>query len=58
MDTDILFLRSIDDLWDHFDKFNDTHAAALTPEHETTWSGWYNRFARHPYYGVMGRCNQ
>ena len=54
VDTDILFLKSIDALHAHFDQFNDTHAAALTPEHETPWSGWYNRFARHPYYGEMG----
>ncbi|XP_036229823.1 glucoside xylosyltransferase 1 isoform X4 [Bactrocera oleae] len=28
--------------------------AALTSEHEDENMGWYNRFARHPYYGRMG----
>ena len=26
----------------------------MTPEHEDPAMGWYNRFARHPYYGAMG----
>lgn len=28
--------------------------AALAPEHEDPNVGWYNRFARHPYYGPLG----
>ncbi|XP_033240141.1 glucoside xylosyltransferase 1 isoform X3 [Drosophila pseudoobscura] len=28
--------------------------AALTPEHENENIGWYNRFARHPFYGRLG----
>ncbi|CAC5401320.1 GXYLT [Mytilus coruscus] len=27
---------------------------ALAPEHEDKAAGWYNRFARHPYYGELG----
>lgn len=55
VDTDILFLRPLEDVWAFFEEFNATHIAALTPEHEAPWMGWYNRFARHPYYGEMGK---
>ena len=54
MDTDILFLTPIETLWEHFYHFNASHAAALAPEGEDLPTGWYNRFARHPYYGVLG----
>lgn len=54
VDTDILFLSSLDDVWSFYDEFNSTHIAALAPEHEAPWMGWYNRFARHPYYGPLG----
>lgn len=26
----------------------------MAPEHEEPRIGWYNRFARHPYYGKTG----
>ncbi len=32
------------------------HISALAPEHEVPGTGWYNRFARHPYYGELGEC--
>lgn len=54
VDTDILFLSPVGDIWRYFNKFNDTQIAALTPEHEDPNIGWYNRFARHPYYGTLG----
>lgn len=54
VDTDILFLTPIETLWEHFYQFNSSHAAALAPEGEDLPTGWYNRFARHPYYGVLG----
>lgn len=54
VDTDILFLSPVDDLWNIFHKFNSTQLAALTNEHEDKAIGWYNRFARHPYYGETG----
>ncbi|TMW46210.1 hypothetical protein DOY81_008712 [Sarcophaga bullata] len=54
VDTDILFLSPVGDIWRYFNKFNDTQIAALTPEHEDPNIGWYNRFARHPYYGPLG----
>jgi len=54
VDTDTLFLSNARNLWRLFRKFNSTQLAALTPEHEDPSMGWYNRFARHPYYGAMG----
>lgn len=54
VDTDTLFLRSLDDLWAFFNVMNSSHIASLTPEQEDAAIGWYNRFARHPYYGKLG----
>lgn len=54
VDTDVLFISDIADVWNHFKKFNSTHLAALAPEHEDPNMGWYNRFARHPFYGKLG----
>ncbi|XP_032597723.1 glucoside xylosyltransferase 2 isoform X2 [Drosophila grimshawi] len=54
VDTDILFLSPISDIWQFFGKFNESQIAALTPEHENENIGWYNRFARHPFYGRLG----
>lgn len=57
MDTDVLFISDVADVWKHFKQFNASHLAALAPEHEDPNMGWYNRFARHPYYnqnGVLG----
>lgn len=33
---------------------NSSQLAALAPEHEDPNVGWYNRFARHPFYGKLG----
>lgn len=54
MDTDVLFLRPIDDIWHILKEFNSTQLAAMAPEHEIPKIGWYSRFARHPYYGTTG----
>lgn len=54
IDTDILFLDSVENLWRLFDDFNSTQLAALAPEHEQKNVGWYSRFARHPYWGETG----
>uniref|UniRef100_A0A3P8N7F9 Glucoside xylosyltransferase 1 n=1 Tax=Astatotilapia calliptera TaxID=8154 RepID=A0A3P8N7F9_ASTCA len=35
-------------------EFNSRQLAAMAPEHEEPRIGWYNRFARHPYYGKTG----
>nr|XP_060633579.1 glucoside xylosyltransferase 1 isoform X1 [Anolis sagrei ordinatus] len=54
VDTDILFLRPVDDIWSFLKKLNSSQIAAMAPEHEEPRIGWYNRFARHPYYGKTG----
>ena len=54
MDTDTVFLSSPVDVWRHFGVMNATQMAAVAPEHEDYATGWYNRFARHPYYGNLG----
>uniref|UniRef100_A0A3Q0T5H4 UDP-D-xylose:beta-D-glucoside alpha-1,3-D-xylosyltransferase n=1 Tax=Amphilophus citrinellus TaxID=61819 RepID=A0A3Q0T5H4_AMPCI len=54
VDTDVLFLRPMDDIWNLLKSFNGTQLAAMAPEHEVPKIGWYSRFARHPFYGVTG----
>ncbi|XP_061629732.1 glucoside xylosyltransferase 1-like isoform X2 [Phyllopteryx taeniolatus] len=54
VDTDILFLQPVEDIWVFFSQFNASQLAAMAPEHEEPRIGWYNRFARHPYYGTTG----
>jgi UDP-xylose:glucoside alpha-1,3-xylosyltransferase len=54
MDTDTIFLTSPLQVWEHFNKMNEMQMAAVAPEHEDFSTGWYNRFARHPYYGNLG----
>jgi lipopolysaccharide biosynthesis glycosyltransferase len=55
VDTDTLFLGPLEDVWRHFDLMNASQMAALTLEHEDPNTGWYNRFAKHPYYGHLGK---
>ena len=56
VDTDVLFVRPLDDMWAFWKQFNSTQLAGVAPEHEPSGAGagWYNRFARHPYYGELG----
>lgn len=54
VDTDTLFLAPLSEVWQHFGYMNDSQMAALAPEHEDPNTGWYNRFARHPFYGRLG----
>jgi UDP-xylose:glucoside alpha-1,3-xylosyltransferase len=54
MDTDTLFLTPVEIIWSYFYKMNSSQMAALAPEHEDPNVGWYNRFAKHPYYGKLG----
>ncbi|CAG5957767.1 unnamed protein product [Menidia menidia] len=54
VDTDILFLQPVEDIWALLSQFNSTQLAGMAPEHEEPRIGWYNRFARHPYYGKTG----
>ncbi|MEO6193729.1 MAG: glycosyl transferase family 90 [Thermoanaerobaculia bacterium] len=54
VDTDILFLRPLDDLWRQFDRFKPAQLAALAPEGEVAALNWYKRFAKHPYVQPLG----
>lgn len=54
VDTDVLFLRPIEDIWKLLWQFNSTQLAAMAPEHEIPRIGWYSRFAQHPFYGSAG----
>ncbi|XP_064082871.1 glucoside xylosyltransferase 2-like [Macrobrachium nipponense] len=54
VDTDVLFLAPLEELWKHFSAMNSSQMAAMAPEHEDLATGWYNRFAKHPYYGRLG----
>lgn len=54
VDTDVLFLRPIEDIWKLLRQFNSTQLAAMAPEHEIPKIGWYSRFAQHPFYGSAG----
>lgn len=54
VDTDIVFLSPTENIWSYFNRFNASQIAGLSPEHEDTQIGWYNRFARHPFYGPLG----
>lgn len=55
VDTDILFMRPLDDIWNFLSEFNASQVAAMAPEHEEPTASWYSRFARHPFvppYGI------
>ncbi|XP_061922543.1 glucoside xylosyltransferase 1 isoform X2 [Entelurus aequoreus] len=54
VDSDILFLQPVDRLWAFLSQFDALQLAAMAPEHEEPRIAWYNRFARHPYYGKTG----
>lgn len=54
VDTDILFLRPLDELWSLFDRFKPEQLAALAPEGEVAALNWYKRFAEHPYVQPLG----
>lgn len=54
VDTDIIFLQPVEEIWALLSRFNSSHLAAMAAEHEEPRIGWYNRFARHPYYGKTG----
>lgn len=54
VDTDVIFLRPLDDIWRFFDEMNSSQVAAMAPENEDFATGWYNRFAQHPFYKPLG----
>ncbi|CAG0887590.1 unnamed protein product [Cyprideis torosa] len=54
VDTDVLFLSPIEEIWEYFQRFNDSQLASASPEHEDVAVSWYSRFARHPFFGETG----
>ncbi|XP_064155750.1 glucoside xylosyltransferase 2-like isoform X1 [Anguilla rostrata] len=54
VDTDVLFLRPMDHIWSILKDFNSTQLAGMAPDHEIPKTGWYSRYARHPFYGAAG----
>ncbi|XP_052867386.1 glucoside xylosyltransferase 2 [Anopheles cruzii] len=54
VDSDTVFLSPVQEIWGLFQSFNASQFAGMAPEHEDKNAGWYNRFARHPYYGELG----
>lgn len=54
MDTDTLFFVPPKDLWVQFDSMYSAHLVAMALDAEERVSGWYNRFARHPFVGELG----
>lgn len=54
VDTDTLFLGPLEQIWEHFKKMNSVQIAALAPEQEEPYTGWYDRFAKHPFYKPLG----
>ncbi|GAB1601331.1 glucoside xylosyltransferase 1-like isoform X1 [Argonauta hians] len=54
VDTDVLFMSPVTAVWGIFGKFSESHTTGLAPEHEDAGTGWYNRFAQHPYFKPLG----
>lgn len=55
VDTDVLLLRPLEDIWKFFSEFSESQIASLAPEHEEPTASWYWRFARHPYVPPYGK---
>lgn len=49
-------MDAVEGLWSYFYSMNSSHIAALCPENEDFSTGWYNRFARHPFYEPLGKA--
>lgn len=54
VDSDTVFLSPPDEIFQTFRQFNSTQIAALSTESENENTGWYSRFARHPFFGKLG----
>jgi UDP-xylose:glucoside alpha-1,3-xylosyltransferase len=54
VDCDVLFVSSPHDLHAHFRSFDREQISALAAESENRNTGWYTRFARHPYFEPFG----
>jgi len=54
VDCDVIFLSSTDLAYLHFKSFDDSQISAMASESENFNTGWYTRFARHPFYQPFG----
>ncbi|KAI9562636.1 hypothetical protein GHT06_010090 [Daphnia sinensis] len=54
VDADAVFLSSPLHIWQQFSKMNEMQMVALGPETQDYATGWYQKFAKHPYYGEFG----
>ncbi len=56
VDTDMIFLRPVEELWKVLSSFKKKQFAALALEDEEHFppGGWYKEHSRCPYYGNRG----
>ncbi|XP_059608164.1 glucoside xylosyltransferase 2-like [Phlebotomus argentipes] len=54
IDSDTISMAPVADAWKMFRQFNDSQIVGVTPEHDDSSVGWYNRFAKHPFYEPLG----
>ncbi|XP_070508711.1 glucoside xylosyltransferase 2 isoform X2 [Chironomus tepperi] len=54
VDCDVIFLSSPDLVYQHFKSFDESQMSAMASESENFNTGWYTRFARHPFYQPFG----
>ncbi len=55
VDTDVLFLTPMEEIWLRFTEFNSSQLAGLTIEAETSNEGWYIEQDTPPYYAPTGQ---
>ena len=55
VDTDIVFLSPVEELWSYFKKLNSSHLAGMVMNSETPHVGFFVEIAKHPYYSTTGR---
>lgn len=54
VDSDVLFLHPVENLWNLFGAMDGMQLAGLSQESEDYATNWYHRFARHPYVEPLG----
>ncbi|KAM7287466.1 glucoside xylosyltransferase 1-like, partial [Ixodes scapularis] len=54
VDADALFLNPVENIWDVFEKMNDSHLMALVHEIEDEANNWYKLEAKHPFVPPFG----
>ncbi|XP_042145118.1 glucoside xylosyltransferase 1-like [Ixodes scapularis] len=54
VDADALFLNPVENIWEVFEKMNDSHLMALVHEIEDEANNWYKLEAKHPFVPPFG----